>query len=794
MGQVIPEPVKKVWDKWNIRGMVLLSLTLQTILILLAPQRRRSSRRRLAAVLWTSYLLADWTANYATAQITKNQGKEPKPGEAPMDKKLMALWAPFLLLHLGGPDTITALAIEDNALWQRHLLGLFSQALTGAYAVIQSMYNQLWLPILLLFVTGTIKYLERTRALYSASTDKFRDSMHQEADPGPNFAKLMEELKSKKDSKLPTKIVKTEDADKFKRPLPKPDRFLSDLEIVQYGFKFFETFKGLVVNLIFSFRERDLSRDFFFKLTPEEALRIMEVELGLIYDAFYTKTAVLHSWKGTVSRVIASGSLVAAFSLFHLHYKSQKREEFRKLDLTITYTLFLVGIALDLVSLVLFLLSDWTFAIVSKLKDDPEAKHSVIDPLLGVFLYLRKPRWKKRKCFKDGNVEHEILTTPFLGKRWSGKVYGFNFIAYCLKTDVERIHSHDGVLNLLWKSTVELFDFAIRRMQRLAHWIKVAHRSIKHAVTRWSRQYRAVRFTLYPFYVGFLSRIPDFFTLLFSYVSYIFDVKDLLDEMRFISSEPLSKNMWEFMFLELKIKSEVAETSAEAKEISSAKGEWVLRQMRPEVTESDDGDRLMNYVKLKSYDQVLLLWHIATELSYQENEPTEGNWEDREFSKILSDYMMYLLMMQPKLMSQVSGIVKIRFRDTKAEADKFFKSRHMEYSKNVKEASETILSVSTDIEPVEIKGDRSQSVLFEATLLVKELRKLGRDKWKTMSKVWVELLSFAANNVEAKEHAKQLSRGGELISFVWLLMAHFGLGDAFQINKGDARAKLVVEQ
>lgn len=129
--QVIPPPIKKILDKWNIRGLVILSLLFQTFLIFLAPLRKRTSKKLLAAVLWTSYLLADWTANYAVSQITKNQGKEPEPDDPPKNKKLLALWAPFLLLHLGGPDTITALALEDNALWARHLFGLISQALAG---------------------------------------------------------------------------------------------------------------------------------------------------------------------------------------------------------------------------------------------------------------------------------------------------------------------------------------------------------------------------------------------------------------------------------------------------------------------------------------------------------------------------------------------------------------------------------------------------------------------------------------------------------------------------------------
>ena len=61
-----------------------------------------------------------------------------------------------------------------------------------------------------------------------------------------------------------------------------------------------------------------------------------------------------------------------------------------------------------------------------------------------------------------------------------------------------------------------------------------------------------------------------------------------------------------------------------------------------------------------------------------------------------------------------------------------------------------------------------------------------------MSKVWVELLSYAASHCRANAHAQQLSKGGELITFVWILMAHFGLGEQFRIEAGHARAKLIV--
>ena len=149
---------------------------------------------------------------------------------------------------------------------------------------------------------------------------------------------------------------------------------------------------------------------------------------------------------------------------------------------------------------------------------------------------------------------------------------------------------------------------------------------------------------------------------------------------------------------------------------------------------------------------------------------------------LLSDYMIYLL-------------GQIRFRDTCVEAEKFFSRRALEQGQ-VKEACEKILDVDTKVKPVHVKGDRSKSILFDACMLAKELNKLDNnnndDKWKIISKVWVEMLSYATTHCRPATHAQEVSKGGQLISFVWLLMAHFGLGEQFQIYEGHARAKLIV--
>lgn len=823
MVEVIPKHIKDVWDRWNIRGAIILSLTLQAVLICFSPLRKRTPRRLLIMLVWSSYLLADWSANFAVGLISKNQGKDPKPKDPPQDKKLMALWAPFLLLHLGGPDTITAFALEDNALWLRHVFGLVFQAIAGVYIVLQSIPNSLWVIIVLVFISGTIKYLERTTALYSASLDKFRDSMIQAPDPGPNYAKLMEEYKAKKEARLPTKIILIEEPDKEHRPkkLEHPSlasennrQELTDLEIVQYAYKFFNTFKGLVVNLIFSFRERDESLEIFENLNdPEEALRIIEIELGFLYDSLFTKIAVLHTLFGTISRFIASGTLVAAFILFDR--KPKKDKLFNRADVVVTYTLFAVGIALDFVSIVLFLFSDWTCAALSSLKDNPDEPLTFKERLFNRLLSFRRLRWKKQECHKKGEhkctpcseevknpreknkdkcltvQKHEVLTTPFFLRRWCGSINVFNFIVYATKAEVTRIHDARGSFRRYsWIIISFPFEKLNSIIQTLSGWIAKlindVHRRISHKVNALSRHYRWARHTIYPFYFEFLSSIPYFIKSGLAYLSEFLDISDTLDTVQrtlYVHGEPMTKQLWEFMFTEMKYKSKFGDNPENAKRISLARGEWTLRDNLPEDA---DREKMVRHITNVDYDQSLLMWHIATELCYQQEETVpEGydvckHYSYREFSKIISDYMMYLLILQPSLMSEVAGIGKIRFRDTLAEAERYFKKMGIRNSRSVKLAREKILSVDTSIKPRDVKGNQSKSVLFEASSLAKEVERLekdfGEDKWKILSKVWLEFLFHAATHCDGTTRLELLSKGGEFINFVWLLMAHFGIG------------------
>ncbi|KAK1581040.1 hypothetical protein Q3G72_002482 [Acer saccharum] len=238
-----------------------------------------------------------------------------------------------------------------------------------------------------MFVSGTMKYLERTRALYLASLDRFRDSMLKEPDPGPNYAKLMDEYVSKKEAKLPAKIITIEEPVQSSVKSEASGPTENNLEVVTQAHCYFKIFKGLIVDLIFSFHERDESWEFFGKLRQEGALRVIEVELNFIYEVFYTKI------------------------------QGRNRPGYR-------------------VAFFMLIFSDWTFAALRISSNDSKLLRKIkssVASVLSWFLIFKKPRWYQSQ-------NQEVLATPFLFRRWCGYVSGHNLVRYCLKGRPTRIH------------------------------------------------------------------------------------------------------------------------------------------------------------------------------------------------------------------------------------------------------------------------------------------------------------------------------------------------------------------
>lgn len=713
----IPEKWEQLWYTCDLRGFIILSLSLQTFMILVAPLRKRTKSNWIIMSLWSAYLLADWAANFAVALISNSQGNpncslgKKQVRLAVENEDLLAFWSPFLLLHLGGPDTITAFALEDNELWLRHLLGLIFQCLATVYVFVQSLpKNRLWIPTMLMFLTGIIKYSERTYSLYRASADRFKDSIGTAADPGPNYEQVMDGFFSKKMDKLPTRIEIVSDPDRGATSARKAKKgSLTELELVQYAYQFFETFKGIIVDMIFSRRERNQSSAFFQNRNAEDAFKLVEIELNFMYEVLFTKIPLVFSLTGAITRFFSLATICSTIVLFIFENKTN----FKRVDVMITYGLLFGALVLDFVALLMLLLSDW---IIISLRKSPEIElknKTLKTRLVSAFFRLRFAG--TLGYTKDHSQSHtcKYSEIKFLRRRWSESISTYNVIYYCL-------HPRPGIHQFLYQN---------------------------------------------------------------------FGLSGLLDEIKYVKSKSFTPKLKEFIFNELKVKSELADDLETAKEICSARGNWTI------LMENGWGS-LLQYIIDVDYDQSLILWHIATELCYNKA-PIPANNDHREISKLLSDYMLYLLIMQPNMISSVAGIGHIRFRDTGAEAMRLFDEIGCGVQNlNQFVACSGILSVRTEVPPVTIKGDRSKSVLFDSCNLAKELmhieeRDMNKDKWFIISKVWVELLCYGACNSRANTLAAQVSKGGELITIVWLLMFHLGLSDQFQTNRQPI-AKLIV--
>ncbi|KAJ4745424.1 hypothetical protein LUZ62_079829 [Rhynchospora pubera] len=263
-------------------------------------------------------------------------------------------------------------------------------------------------------------------------------------------------------------------------------------------------------------------------------------------------------------------------------------------------------------------------------------------------------------------------------------------------------------------------------------------------------------------------------------------MNDSWDQYRYASSVTVSEALKKQVFQELTKKVKSIEDRASYKRITEHRGQWALQRMGyyQEFGWSVEAE----------FDESILLWHIATDLLYNGRKTCDT--EDKSISQDISNYMLFLLIVRPFMMP--AGIGQIRFGDTCAEARIFLNN-----GDNIKigDAAKKILDVSTDYDPGDVKGDRSKSVLFKGCLLAHQLEeqvtKYGVQwdrMWRLISAVWVEMLCYAASKCSGQYHAKQLSKGGELLTVIWFLMAHLGMGEQYRIEEGHARAKLFVDK
>ncbi|KAG2597524.1 hypothetical protein PVAP13_5KG373507 [Panicum virgatum] len=155
--------VGQFWNDWEMHILVFVSFAMQVFMFLFTFIRKRNTALVQSVLLWPAYVSADAIAIFVLGRFSLHINGT--------HHRLTLFWAPFMLLHLGGQETITAFSMEGNMLWKRHLLTLVTQVGMAAYVVGKQWQGekQLLAPMVLMFFSGTLKYAERTYALMRAA-------------------------------------------------------------------------------------------------------------------------------------------------------------------------------------------------------------------------------------------------------------------------------------------------------------------------------------------------------------------------------------------------------------------------------------------------------------------------------------------------------------------------------------------------------------------------------------------------------------------------------------------------
>lgn len=706
---------RKFWKEWELRGLVLLSLTTQVLLVVLGNRRKYNGEIRIRVIVWLAYLLADSVATMAAGILSKDLGQVDCSIDA--KSELTAFWAPLMLVHLGGTDAITAYSLEDNELWRRHSFQLVIQSGTTIYIFLMAWAGSLLsLLFILMFVVGLFKYCERVCVLYLASEDNFRDSIQ---DITTNESKIMKECKLKE---VEGYHVTTHQVLEVDQSIPPDDE--NEL-VMAYGF--LDMVKRLFADLVLGLRDGHTSRSIFKSdnMSEDKAFKIVEIELGIIYDLRFTKAKVVYSYFGICLRIvgiIVTFIVLMVVSLAETQVVSQKLNEQHRRSLhseiDFTITLILLSVA--------FLVELWAFR---QLLVSDQAAHWLI---------------KHEKTSILRAIKKHILPSPESSikskRRWSCSVNQYSLLNFSIRLkekplpcrQIMKMLRVDKALEIQRYKTspVSIDKFKLR---------KRVFKEIREIVDKW---------------VGKHGHNDT-------------DLKALYGRRGSRTLENIDKNK-------------------QCPDLS-----WTIVELE--------------------FDQSILVWHLATEILYHLDVGAYPDWdEELGIGNILSQYMLYLLVEHPYMLPL--GMGHIKFQDIYYELgdiiEEQLKDREIieeqlkDENKNTGYiASKQLMSKGSEAEKLVISnykdtklGGRSNFLILHGCKLASQLKAIDDMvyRWRIIVNVWIEMLGHAACQCRGRYHAQQLRRGGEFVTHVWLLMAHFGLNDLFQIPRASTIVDAVI--
>jgi hypothetical protein len=334
-----------LWEQSGIQILVLLSFTFQVFLLVFAGIRRRKAPALMRLLIWLVYLLADSTAIYALGHLSLTSRSR--------EHGLMAFWAPFLLVHLGGPDTISAYALEDNRLWLRHMLTLVVQVTGVAYVIFiytADSGTRVLLAAILMFITGVLKYAERIWALRCGNMSSIRSTVQHSVDSITVAGRRCRDILT---PYSPGQEVKD----------------MGDEEFLLHAHYIFFGCRCIFVD-VSGYRDSDCEIFPHRYDRKTDVHKVVEMELSLMYDILYTKAGVIHTRYGYCIRVVSLLATITSVGLF----QSSNIYGYSRADVAITYILLVGALVLEMISISKAIASTWTCAWLLRMKWKPVLK------------------------------------------------------------------------------------------------------------------------------------------------------------------------------------------------------------------------------------------------------------------------------------------------------------------------------------------------------------------------------------------------------------------------------------
>ncbi|XP_066342008.1 uncharacterized protein [Miscanthus floridulus] len=652
------------WEEWQLRILVLCSLFLQYFLFIAASLRKRCLPPWFKFLTWLAYLASDAVAIYALATLFNRHKRQEWLSTHRNSASLEVLWAPILLLHLGGQDGITAYNIEDNELWRRHVLTAVSQITVAIYVFRKSWSGEkrLLQAAILIFVPGILKCLEKPFALKSASIHSIGDTSNK------TWVERMFEDESK-DNDIKSLDDYVEAASTYVQGDHAGETAETEVNDKPYN---------QFVDLAFPYSDR-LKNLKYMMQKKNKAHRRLRSRLSNTFDRLYTKHEMTtggdwnicdltsKNYSGNLLRRVVVYLTFAAIALFHKSH----RQNYDDTDVKITYTLLCCTAALEFI------------------------------------IYDFKPYFD---CFNY--------------RTWPDLVAQYNLLWY-----LARNRKHRRLL-LICRDYID----EIWCMKPCQSSSDITELVFDHVVNH-----------------GWKNRIKD---------------------------------------------------AATFHEFNNNRGQQTLQ--REGCNEGKPLESLQ-----RPFDESVILWHLATDFCFFHHrmdaagKSASGGHGDgdarRRSSREISNYMAYLLFTNPEML--MPGSRRSLFKDAYEKLKKMAGDEDDSTSspipngtvptqKKTKKPSlldEQQMIASQIMQKLQSAKEGSEGLVLGAWFLAQELMGIAAGKddddglegeekmWRVIQGVWVEMLCFSAGRCRGFLHAKSLGKGGEYLSYVWMLMSFLGM-------------------